>query len=131
VPDLNRLLCGNYIDACAVIRRDAWLACGGYDAQMPIQGMEDWEFWLSMLEHEFTLLRLDMETFDYRVRPDSLLTRTSSPEAQASIERYVLAKHASLYLQHLRRQVDWLDAMAMTVVDLEAQLTGPEARAHV
>jgi hypothetical protein len=131
VPDLNRLLCGNYIDACAVIRRDAWLACGGYDAQMPIQGMEDWEFWLSMLEHEFTLLRLDMETFDYRVRPDSLLTRTSSPEAQASIERYVLAKHASLYLQHLRRQVDRLDAMAMTVVDLEAQLTGPEARAHV
>jgi glycosyltransferase involved in cell wall biosynthesis len=131
VPDLNRLLCGNYIDACAVIRREAWRACGGYDAQMPIQGMEDWEFWLSMLERDFRLHRLNMETFDYRVRPDSLLTKTSSPEAQASIERYVLAKHAPLYLQHLRRQVDRLDAMAVTVADLEGQLTALETRAHV
>jgi glycosyltransferase involved in cell wall biosynthesis len=131
VPDLNRMLCGNYIDTCAVIRREAWLACGGYDAQMPIHGMEDWEFWLSMLERGFMLHRLDMETFDYRVRPDSLLTKTSSPEARASTERYVLAKHAPLYLEHLRRQVDRLDAMAMTVTDLEAQLARLEARAHV
>jgi hypothetical protein len=112
VPDLDRLLCGNYIDACAVIRRDAWLACGGYDGQMPIQGMEDWEFWLSMFECDFTLHRLDMETFDYRVRPDSLLTTTLSLQAQASIERYVLAKHAPFYLQHLRRQVDRLESVA-------------------
>jgi hypothetical protein len=131
VPDLNRLLCGNYIDACAVIRRDAWLACGGYDTRMPIQGMEDWEFWLAMLEHEFRLYRLDMETFDYRVRPESLLTRTSSPEAQASIEAYVLAKHARFYLQHLRRQVDRLDQLAITAADLEEQLAGLKSRDHV
>lgn len=123
VPDLNRLLCGNYIDACAVIRREAWRACGGYDAQMPIQGMEDWEFWLSMMELGFSLHRLEMETFEYRVRPDSLLARTFSPEAQARIERYVLAKHAPLYMQHLRRQVDRLETMEMTIADLEAELT--------
>jgi hypothetical protein len=114
VPDLDRLLCGNYIDACAVIRRDAWLACGGYDGEMPIQGMEDWEFWLSVFEHGFTLHRLDMETFDYRVRPDSLLTTTLSPQARASTERYVLAKHAPFYLQHLRRQVDRLESVPVS-----------------
>jgi hypothetical protein len=130
VPDLNRLLCGNYIDGCAVIRREAWLECGGYDPHMLIQGAEDWEFWLSMLERGFLLHRLDMETFDYRVRPESLLAKTLSPEAQARIERYVVAKHAPFYLQHLRRQVDRLDAMAMTVTDLEAQ-TGVKTRAHV
>jgi glycosyltransferase involved in cell wall biosynthesis len=130
VPDLNRLLCGNYIDACAVIRREAWLACGGYDAEMPVQGMEDWDLWVSMLEREFTLHRLDMETFDYRVRPDSLLTTASSPEAQAAVERYVLAKHAPFYLQHFRRQVDRLDGMAMTLADLEARLTDVKIRAH-
>ena len=131
VPDLNRLLCGNYIDACAVIRRDAWRECGGYDAQMPVQGVEDWELWVSMLERGFLLHRLDMETFDYRVRPRSLLTGASSPEAQAKIERYVLAKHATFYLQHLRRQVDALDTMAMTVAELEAQLGDVKVRAHV
>jgi hypothetical protein len=121
VPDLNRLLCGNYIDACAVIRREAWRASGGYDSKMPFQGMEDWDFWLSMLECGFTLQRLDMETFDYRVRPDSLLSKTADPEMHAAIERYVLAKHAPFYLQHLRRQVDRLDHMA-------AELAGAEER---
>lgn len=116
VPDLTRLLCGNYIDACAVIRRDAWRACGGYDSHMPVQGMEDWDLWVSMLERGFTLHRLDMETFDYRVRPGSMLSEAADPERQAETERYVLAKHAPFYLQHLRRTVD-LVALASTPAD--------------
>jgi hypothetical protein len=123
VPDLNRLLCGNYIDACAMIRVEAWRACGGYDPEMPAQGNEDWDLWLSMLERGFTLHRLDMETFDYRVRPDSMVSATEDPEVRTAIERYVLAKHAPLYLQHLRRQVDRLNIAATTLADTEAQLT--------
>lgn len=111
VPDLNRLLCGNYIDACAMIRIEAWRECGGYDPKMPFQGLEDWDLWLSLLERGFTLRRLDMETFDYRVRPDSLVSKTNNPEVQAAVERYILAKHAPLYLAHLRRQVDRLEAI--------------------
>lgn len=126
VPDLNRLLCANYIDACAVIRLEAWRACGGYDAEMPVQGMEDWDLWLSMLERGFTLHRLDMETFDYRVCPDSMLSKTADPEVRAAIERYVLAKHAQFYLQHLRRQVDRLDIMGTRLANAEA--AGRDAR---
>jgi glycosyl transferase family 2 len=122
VPDLNRLLCGNYIDACAVIRTAAWRACGGYDPAMPVAGLEDWEFWLAMLERGCTLHRLDMETFDYRVRPESMLSQVADPDVQAAVERYVLAKHAPFYLQHLRRQVDRLDILAATLADTEAQL---------
>jgi hypothetical protein len=121
VPDLNRLLCGNYIDACAVIRLDAWRACGGYDPEMPVQGMEDWDLWLSMLERGFTLHRLDMETFDYQVRPESMLSQAADPEVQAATERYVLAKHAPFYLQHLRRQVDRLDAVARMLAEADAR----------
>jgi glycosyltransferase involved in cell wall biosynthesis len=123
VPDLDRLLCGNYIDACAVIRLEAWRACGGYDPEMPVQGSEDWDLWLSMLERGFSLHRLDMETFDYRVRPESMLSEHADPEVQAAIERYVLAKHSPFYLQHLRRQVGRRDIIAMTLADTEAQLT--------
>jgi hypothetical protein len=121
VPDLNRLLCGNYIDACALIRREAWRACGGYDTQMRT-GSEDWDLWLSMLERGFVLQRLELATFDYRVRPDSMLARVQESEVQGAIERYVLAKHAPLYLQHLRRQVDRLDTAAAALADAEAQL---------
>jgi hypothetical protein len=70
-----------------------------------------------MLERGFTLHRLDMETFDYRVRPESMLSASADPEAQAAIERYVLAKHARFYLQHLRRQVDRLEVIATTPAD--------------
>ncbi len=128
VPDLNRLLCGNYIDACAVIRQEAWRVCGGYDSQMPVQGMEDWEFWLSMLEHGFTLHRLEMETFDYRVRPGSMLSKTEDPDVHAVIERYILAKHAPFYLQHLRRQVDRLELMAESEARLNALLARTRPR---
>jgi hypothetical protein len=128
VPDLNRLLCGNYIDACAVIRHEALSACNGYDAEMPVQGMEDWDLWLSMLERGFTLHRLDMETFDYRVRPDSMQSKAGDPEVQSAVERYVLAKHAPLYLQHLRRQVDQLDRAAAALADTEAELTATLTR---
>lgn len=112
VPDLDRLLCGNYIDACAVIRTEAWFACRGYDTRMPVPGAEDWDLWLSMLERDFILHRLDMAAFDYRVRPDSMLSRLEDPAAQAATERYVLAKHAPFYMQHLRRQFDRLHANA-------------------
>ncbi len=122
VPDLNRLLCGNYIDACAVIRREAWQACGGYDGSMPVQGMEDWDLWLSMLERDFTLFRLDMETFDYRVCPGSMLSKTADVEVHASLERYILAKHAPLYLEHLRRQVDRLEISAKMLQAAESQI---------
>ena len=71
VPDLNRLLCGNYIDACAVIRREAWCACNGYDAEMPFQGMEDWDLWLLRCWNAASpCTAWRWETFDYRVRPD-------------------------------------------------------------
>ena len=120
VPDLDRLLCGNYIDACAVLRRDAWRACGGYDPDMPAQGWEDWDLWLSMLERGFVLHRVGMETFEYRVRPGSMLSAAADVEVVRAVERYVLAKHASLYLDHLRRQVDRLQAVS-------AMLEGPRA----
>jgi len=127
VPDLNRLLCGNYIDGCAVIRQEAWRACGGYDSRMPVQGMEDWDLWLSMLERGFNLHRLDMETFDYRVCPDSMLSKTTDPEVHAAIERYILAKHSKLYLEHLRRQVDYVESIAAKLADTEAKLSAMQA----
>src|SRR5262249_14968078 len=40
--DLILILKGNYIDACAVFRKQVWDECGGYDPLMP--QLEDWEF---------------------------------------------------------------------------------------
>jgi GT2 family glycosyltransferase len=127
--DLNRLLCGNHIDACAAIRVDAWRACGGYDGLMPTPGWEDWDLWLSMLGRDLRLARVDIAAFDYRVRPHSMLSQFDDPEIQTVNRRYVLAKHTPLYLRQLHRQLDRLDAAEAELAAAHAQLAALHATA--
>lgn len=94
--DPLRLLEGNYIDACALIRRLAWEEAGGYDENMRL-GHEDWELWLNFLSLGKKGIYVPVHGFDYRVRPDSLLATSNRDENRRSILRYVLAKHRSLY----------------------------------
>jgi glycosyltransferase involved in cell wall biosynthesis len=44
--DGNRLLDWNFIHASALYRRSIWEQSGGYNTGMPVQGLEDWDFWL-------------------------------------------------------------------------------------
>jgi GT2 family glycosyltransferase len=97
--DLDRLLTGNYIDACAVFRRSIWEACGGYDPLAP--GWEDWELWISAAARGWRFHRLDEITFDYRVRPDSLVATCRSAEVGERLQRHIVTKHRELYLDRL------------------------------
>jgi glycosyltransferase involved in cell wall biosynthesis len=102
--DRDRLLEANYIDACAVYRRSIWEQNGGYDGTMPVQGAEDWDFWLSTLEHGWQFAYVPEILFDYRVAEESMLTRLRPFEQQ--IEKFLATKHGLLYrrawLQTLR-----------------------------
>lgn len=93
--DSEKLLKWNYIAACALFRRAVWERNSGYDGAMPVQGLEDWDFWLGALEHGWRFEYLPQIMFDYRVAKDSMLTRTAGFETQ--IEKFVSVKHALLY----------------------------------
>jgi len=95
--DLNRMLDCNYIDACAVYRRSIWEQNGGYDGAMPVQGYEDWDFWLGALEHGWQFAYVEEILFDYRVAPDSMIAQTRGFEDQ--IADFVGRKHGHLYRQ--------------------------------
>src|SRR6059058_5406036 len=41
----------NYINASALMRREDYLALGGYDQELAGNTLEDWDLWLRMLEH--------------------------------------------------------------------------------
>ncbi len=121
VPDfeLNRLLCGNYIDACAVFRKAVWQQCGGYDSHIPEQlGFEDWDFWLSAAENGWQFYRIPQVLFDYRVRARSMVSACSIPENRRKLVRYICAKHRKLYTTDSRfadviaqKEFDWLWAI--------------------
>jgi glycosyltransferase involved in cell wall biosynthesis len=101
--DSNRLLESNYIDACAVYRRSIWIENRGYDGTMPVQGAEDWDFWLSTLEHGWQFAYVPEILFEYRVAEQSMLTRLLGSEKE--LEDFLATKHGLLY----RRA--WLQAL--------------------
>jgi glycosyltransferase involved in cell wall biosynthesis len=93
----DRLLSWNYIDACAIYRRSVWEQNRGYDATMPTQGLEDWDFWLGALEHGWKFAYVDEILFDYRVAQGSMIRRAAQFEAQ--VREFVAKKHGLLYRQ--------------------------------
>jgi GT2 family glycosyltransferase len=100
--DLDSMLVSNSIDACAVLRKEVWSACGGYDPHMPAPGLEDWDLWLGAAERGWQLRHLPVEAQDYRVRPGSMITLFADEvEERRRVERYVIAKHEDLYRRRL------------------------------
>jgi hypothetical protein len=54
-----------------------WEEVGGYDEHMPWMGVEDWDFWLRVAFHGGTFVHLPKVGFDYRVRKDSVIAKTT------------------------------------------------------
>ena len=94
--DQYKLLAHNYIDACTIIRKSVFDTVGLYDTHMPYQGHEDWEFWLRVLESNYTFYYLSEVTFDYRVTGDSMIRSFTDAMLSANIA-YIKNKHATLY----------------------------------
>jgi glycosyltransferase involved in cell wall biosynthesis len=120
--DLPRMLSGNYIDACAVVRREVWSEADGYDVAMDT--WEDWDFWLGAAARGWRFVRIPRPTFEYRIRPDSMhhrfLRRTDYlPALRRVYEKYpqLVAEHAVEILMagHVERRQLRDDAMALRV----------------
>ncbi|HZF08527.1 MAG TPA: glycosyltransferase [Thermoanaerobaculia bacterium] len=99
--DLDGLLRANYIDACAVFRREVWEQCGGYDGTMPAMGWEDWDLWIGAAERGWRFHRLKDVTFDYRVRPGSMASRLLRAEVGVPLRLHMIDKHHDLYRRRL------------------------------
>jgi len=96
--DINLILRGNYIDACAVFRKTVWEEAGGYDDKIPEQlGYEDWDFWLSVAEKGWHFYHIDQALFDYRLRSNSMVSGCNIPEKRWELFRYISTKHIGLY----------------------------------
>ncbi len=97
--DLLTMLGRNFIDACALFRREVWTQCGGYDETL--HALEDWELWLHAAKHGWQFHRLEPVYFEYRVRTDSMLQtfRASETDRRRHFS-YIMTKHFELYQRH-------------------------------
>ena len=94
--DLTKLLIGNYIDACAIYRKVLWEKVGGYAENMPFQGHEDWELWITFGSIGVQFKYLNKITFKYRVTSNSMIHSFTEKMLEINNE-YVVRKYSKLY----------------------------------
>ena len=71
-----RLLSGNYIDAMAMISKEAWSYVGGYATHR--LGWQDYDFWCRLLEVGLHGVHVDEVLALYRVHQKSMLRTTTN-----------------------------------------------------
>jgi glycosyltransferase involved in cell wall biosynthesis len=85
----------NHMPYCMLVRRNAWQAVGGYDETMR-DGLEDWEFNITLLSAGWRGIEVPEPLFIYAVRSDGMLL-SKSARGQATIWRRIRCKHPELY----------------------------------
>lgn len=97
--NLYHLLEQNFIDACAIYRKEVWLKNSGYDTNNDIKVMEDWEFWINACSNGFRFHFISKKLFYYRVTGNSMMAEFPKEKLREA-HKYLLKKHASLFLYH-------------------------------
>lgn len=90
--NLQRLMLWNYLHSGSAFRKSAWEKVGGYDPK--VNGLEDWDFWLSIAFNGGKFYYLDKSLFEYRVLPNSAIRSVTSERFRRLLD-YLEEKHHS------------------------------------
>jgi glycosyltransferase involved in cell wall biosynthesis len=85
----ERLICYNYIDAMALVRKSAWASVGGYRS---MRGWEDYDFWCMCVENKLEGVHVPEILCRYRVHPRSMLNTITRKNAD-----FVIAEMTRLH----------------------------------
>ena len=98
----NQLLYGNQIFNACIYRREDFDKTKGYNPNMR-QGLEDWDFLLSLLDKESEVYRIPEHLFFYRKRIES---RTqSAANNKNDLYNQIVANHIELYYPYLHHAI--------------------------
>jgi glycosyltransferase involved in cell wall biosynthesis len=117
--DYDKLLYGNYIDAMAMIKKEAVLELGLYDEDMPYSGWEDYELWLRMGSNGKKVYFIDGKPLSfYRVHENSMI-RSLQTDTIGALAAYISEKYALDTVlkkdesSHTKIQIFWAGAEAV------------------
>lgn len=95
---LEHFLVDNCIFITALFRKEDWEYCGGFCTDFR-HGLEDYDFWLSLVEMNRQVIQLPDTLFFYRIKPASRSTELHA-SIQHSVETYELLYHRHKALFH-------------------------------
>ncbi len=117
---LNRLRFQNMMMPATLFRRRAWEQVGGFRMVKPVQGCEDWDFWISLAEAGWEGMYIAQPLLRYRRTAGSMVS---------TVRRYNLELRAHIFLNHRRLYEPDVLAWAQRVVSpawsVEGKLRSP------
>lgn len=94
---IERMLLHNIIFVTSLFRKSDWEAIGGFDEHLEY-GLEDYDFWLSILERKTTVYRIPEILFYYRIKSLSRNKKFELDEDRVKeTYNYIFFKHINLY----------------------------------
>jgi len=97
---IPQMLVDNVVFVSAVFRKSLWQAVGGFDEEMK-NGLEDYDFWLSLIEKGAEFYRIPQVLFHCRVKKKSHNLNSSDTEEKSRRNyKYLMENHKELYQQH-------------------------------
>jgi glycosyltransferase involved in cell wall biosynthesis len=116
---LRTMLIDNVIFVTALFRKTSWQKVGGFNPNM-VHGMEDYDFWVSLLEKErCEVRRLNEVLFDYRIQPGSR-TEALGEKEDNEIDMFtrIFYNHPDFFLRENRMRV-WVANRRLLLKELE------------
>lgn len=98
---IPEMLYANIIFVTAMFRKSDWIKVNGFDEAM-VYGLEDYEFWLSILELKRKVYRIPEILFFYRIKKVSRNQMFLESDLQKRIQTYdyISRKHYRLYAEY-------------------------------
>ena len=103
---LEKMLLDNIVFVTALFRKKDWEKVGGFRTTMNY-GMEDYDFWLSLIEIGREIFQIPEVLFHYRIKAQS---RTTAFMTDVSV---VQKTYKEIYLQHPKLYEQYRDKYAM------------------
>lgn len=103
LPDfsLKNMLVDNIIFVTALFYKSDWEAVGGFDVSLEV-GMEDYDFWLSILSLGKEVYQIPEVLFHYRIKKKSrTMVFLQDIEMTKSVYRQIYDRHKDLYINNI------------------------------
>lgn len=98
---LPTMLCNNCIFVTSLFRRSDWLTVGGFCEDM-VYGVEDYDFWLSILELGREVYCIQEVLFYYRIRENSRsINLDTDIKKTLTMHDNIFNKHRQLYMENI------------------------------
>ncbi len=120
LPEYNHedLIVSNSIFPTAFFRKSDFLNTNGYDINL-VHGLEDWEFWIQLLDKNSIVYKLNDFHYFYRIRSNSRNSVHNDFEKINDIHNYIFEKHKDKYYRLLFKNETKLYALKTIFSDLK------------